>query len=158
MENLENEGWSSIKYALSFKYKDGSLLAYAIRKEKLLLQVRKTIDVGTLIDMIAVGLPDSVTDRIDREKLASSEDLFREVSGLEHLVNKRQLNEKIKKQENKNPCSICEQLKKGIRYHPEASCWFKNKENEIKRGNLSRSTNSSKLEVEISDKDQKNLM
>jgi len=36
---------------------EGSLVDYAVKKERLVLEIRKTIDLGTLIDIIAVGLP-----------------------------------------------------------------------------------------------------
>lgn len=39
------------------------------KKEKLLVQVRKSIDNGTFVDLITIGLPINITDRIDRGKL-----------------------------------------------------------------------------------------
>ena len=74
-DTFSSKGWSSIRYAMSFKYQTGSMLDYALKKEKLLLEVRKSIDDGTLIDLIAIGLPNFVADRIDREKLKKTEDL-----------------------------------------------------------------------------------
>lgn len=76
---VANKGWTSIRYALAFKYQTGSLLEYAMKKERLLLKVRKSIDDGTLIDLIATGLPNFVSDRIDREKLEKTEDLYNEI-------------------------------------------------------------------------------
>ncbi|KAF9421709.1 hypothetical protein HW555_002390 [Spodoptera exigua] len=35
--------------------------------EKLLQEIRKTVDEGTLIDIIAAGFPDFITDRINKE-------------------------------------------------------------------------------------------
>lgn len=43
-ETYTNKGWSTSRYVLSFKYQAGSLLEYAIKKEKLLLEMRKSID------------------------------------------------------------------------------------------------------------------
>jgi len=54
---------------MEFKYRTESLLEYAIRKEKILLEIDKTINKNTLIDLIAVGLPSFITDKIDRKKL-----------------------------------------------------------------------------------------
>ena len=45
-ETYANKGWASIRYALSFKYQTGSLLDYAIKKERLLLESRKSIGTG----------------------------------------------------------------------------------------------------------------
>lgn len=85
-DTFGNKGWSPIRYALSFKYQMGSLLDYALKKEKILLEVRKSIDTGTLIDLIAAGLPNYLTDKIDRENLQETEDLYNELGKLEHLV------------------------------------------------------------------------
>ncbi|GBP76824.1 hypothetical protein EVAR_49112_1 [Eumeta japonica] len=73
------------RYALSFKYQAGLLLEYALKKEKLLLEVRKSSDTGTLIDLIAFGLPNYVADKIDREKLRNTEDLYNDIEKLEQL-------------------------------------------------------------------------
>lgn len=62
-DTFANKGWSPIRYAINFKYQTGLLIEYALKKEKLLLETRKEIDVGTLIDPITVGLPNSVSDR-----------------------------------------------------------------------------------------------
>lgn len=74
---------------MSFKYLTGSLLEYAVRKEKQLLEVRKMIDKGTLINLIAASLANFITDRIDREVLKETEDLFNEIGKLEHITEKR---------------------------------------------------------------------
>jgi len=60
-----NKGWTSVRYAFSFRYKNGPLLDYALKKERLLLEIRKSIDTGSLIDLIAVGLPNFVSDKIN---------------------------------------------------------------------------------------------
>lgn len=93
-ETFGNKGWSPIRYALSFKYQAGSLIEYALKKEKLLLEVRKQIDTGTLIDLIAFGLPNFVADKIDRETLQETEDLYNEIGKLEHLVGKNKYEKK----------------------------------------------------------------
>lgn len=91
IETFGNKGWSPIKYAFSFKYQSGSLLDYALKKEKLLLQIRKSMDTETLIDLIAIGLPDYVSNNIDRDNLQETQDLYNEISKLEHLVKKIQV-------------------------------------------------------------------
>ena len=49
-DTYSNTGWSSIRYALDFKYQSGPLLCN--KKETLLLEVRKTINKGILADLI----------------------------------------------------------------------------------------------------------
>lgn len=53
-----------------------------------MLEINRSIDKRTLIDLIATGLPDFVTNKIDREKLKETETLFNELRSLEHLVRK----------------------------------------------------------------------
>lgn len=93
-DTFGNKGWSPMRYAFTFRYQTGSLLQYALKKEKLLLEVRKSIDTGTLIDLIAAGLPNYLTDKIDRETLQGTEDLYNELGKMEHLVEKNKYEKK----------------------------------------------------------------
>lgn len=161
-----NKGWSQITYALSFKYIDGLLVDYAIKKEKLLLEMRNSIDTGTLIDLIAAGLPEFILTKIDREMLKDTVDLFNEVRKYEHMVNKRS-NSVYKRygnprgsnrNEDRKPCKTCEKLYKGVRYHPESACWFKTDDgddNKIKK-NVIRHVNNSVIEAELNETETKN--
>lgn len=157
-ETFANKGWNPVTYALLFKYKDGSLLDYAMRKEKLLLDMRRTIDTGTLIDLIASGLPEFILNKIDREILKDPVDLFNEVSKYEHLMNKKTFFTKNNSFKNgsKKPCKICEKLNKGTRYHPEDACWYKTKDSDKKEKSFIRHVNNSVIEAELNESDQKN--
>lgn len=163
-ETFTNKGWSAVKSALLFKYKEGSLLDYAIKKEKLLLEMRKSIDTGTMIDLIAAGLPEFVINKIDREKIQDAAGLFNEVSKYENMMGKKSYSSRKKydnvkmnnKSEEYTPCKICEKLNKGVRYHPEAACWFKTMEAEkVKKHNI-RHVNNTTIEAELNELDQKN--
>lgn len=163
-ETFANRGWTPVRYALAFKYQAGSLLEYALKKEKLLLEVRKSIDTGTLIDLIAFGLPNFVADKIDKETLQQTADLYNEIGKLEHLVGKNkyeqiqikktypQSDTKSKKIEEKKPCQICVNEKKGKRYHPEENCWFKDKNQKT----VVKTVKNSELEIELNKKNPKN--
>lgn len=153
-----SKGWSPIRYAMTFKYQSGSLLEYSIKKEKLLLQVRKSIDNGTLMDLIAIGLPNNVTDRIDRGKLKKTEDLHNEIGKLEHLTYKKnsaakQNTSNTKGKYEKTPCKVCKDKGKGSRFHLETDCWYKDQNNKL---NKPKQVNNLALGVELSDDDQKN--
>lgn len=159
-ETFANKGWTPIRYALAFKYQAGSLLEYALKKEKLLLGVRKSIDTGTLIDLIAFGLPNYVADKIDRGTLQETEDLYNEIGKLEHLVGKNKYDKKnythsdtkSKKSEEKKSCQICATEKRGNRYHPEENCWFRGKNQKA----VVKTVNNSELEIELNEKNPKN--
>lgn len=163
-ETYADKGWSPVRYAFLFKYRQGTLLEYALKKERLLLEVNKSMDKSTLIDLIATGLPNFIVDRIDRNSLKKTEDLFNNVRGLEHLVSRRNQERRIVGFENKvrerneshKPCRICEKENKGYRYHPESLCWFKNKNSGRQNRDQVRSVNNSELEVELNKVDPKN--
>lgn len=163
-ETYVNKGWNPITYALSFKYMEGSLVDYAVKKERLMLEVRKTIDLGTLIDIIAVGLPNYILHRIERESLKETEDLFNELNKYEYLT--RNNNFKIGKNTVKSnyeetvnvkePCKTCKKLNKGTRFHPEEKCWFRIKEDEKYKKYPIRQVNASIIEADLIEEDQKN--
>lgn len=170
-ETYANKGWSPVRYAILFKYRQGSLLEYALKKERLLLEVNKTMDKTTMIDLIATGLPNFITDKIDRDNLRETEDLFNKIRGLEHFVTKKTPEKKLlpfwnsnasgeSKSKEKNgrdrPCRICEKENRGNRYHPESACWFKNKNSDKSRREEIRSVNNAELETELNEIDPKN--
>ncbi|XP_063360269.1 uncharacterized protein LOC134649446 [Cydia amplana] len=163
-ESFVNKGWSPVTYALLYKYKDGSLLDYAIKKEKLLLNMRKSIDSGTLVDLIAVGLPEYILNKIDREALKDTVELFNEVSKYEHMVTKKSYIFKKKygpsrtnfRNEELKPCKICEGLNKGTRYHAETACWFRTKEDDKVKKNFIKHVNNALIEAELNESVPKN--
>ena len=164
-ESFTHKGWNTTTFALQFKYKEGSLLDYCLRKEKLLLEMRKSIDTGTLVDLIAAGLPEYILNKIDRESLTAPEDLFNEVTKYEHMVNKKQFlykkrvgNFKSYSQiEERVTCKICEKLGKGTRYHPETTCWFGSKDETKINKNYVKHVNSAVIEAAVNETYQKNL-
>lgn len=162
-ESFTNKGWNPVTYALLFNFKAGSLLEYAMKKEKLLLDMRRSIDTGTLVDLIAAGLPEFILNKINREALNDTVDLFNEVSKYEHMVNKKrflgQKNTYFRtnaKNEDRNPCKICEKLNKGTRYHCEETCWFKAKQDNRPKTKSINHVKNSMIETQLIEDDQKN--
>lgn len=159
-QTYADKGWTPVKYAISFKYINGSLLDYALKKERILLEMNKSIDTSTLIDLIATGLPDFVTDRINRGDLEQTKDLFNELRSLEHLIKKNTFEKKKNINVNfkeKIPCKICEKLGKKNRYHSEQSCWFKiNEKGETEKRNEVKYVHNSVIEAELKDLHPKN--
>ena len=79
-----------------YKYKEGSLIEYAIRKEKLLLDMDKDISPKTLILLIAAGLPEAVRNKIDKENCKNSTELLHEIRKCENLENKNSFKKRKK--------------------------------------------------------------
>lgn len=164
-QTFTSKGWIPVTNALLLKYKEGSLLDYAIKKEKSLLEMRRSMDMGTMIDLIAAGLPEFILNKINREEIEDTVSLFNELSKYEHLINYSKKNNFPKKKyvvfktNSKSgectPCKTCEKLNKGLRYHPEATCWFKPKEDDKKRIPI-RHVNNTLIEAELNETDKKN--
>lgn len=162
-ETYVSRGWTPIRYAIQYKYRQGTLLEYALKKERLLLEINKSIDKPTLIDLIVTGLPNFIADEINRNDLKETEDLFNIIRGKEHLnkkiVGKKEvhLDNKIKQNNLKDqPCKICEKEKKGNRYHSESVCWFRNKDSFPSKKDPIRSVNNSELEMSLNEVEPKN--
>lgn len=162
-ETFADKSWSPVRYAMNFKYIQGSMLEYALKKERLLLEINKTIDTQTLIYLIATGLPNFVMDKIDRESLKEVNDLFNDIRGLENLTSKNdtkrsssmgnRYNKQEIKQTVKRSCRICENKGKLNRFHPENVCWY----NQEKRTTDDKPINSNSiLKVELNNEDSKN--
>lgn len=159
LECFTDNGWNNVTYALSFKYREGSLTDYAIKKEKLLIDFNKDMDVKSLIALIAVGLPEFILNKIVKSELKETTDLFNNLRQLECQVRKNFQKkftldfQKNIKCEEKKPCKTCEDLGKGVRYHPNEKCWFKrNEESREKNITTKKVNNNSILDVEVYDK------
>ncbi|XP_070171327.1 uncharacterized protein [Polyergus mexicanus] len=152
IETFSGKGWSSRTYAHYFKYKEGSLVQYAIKKERLLLEINKDMDTDTMIDRIAFGLPGFIREKMDRDKMKNTKDLINELQKLEGITDKKKIFKKEGKPEHKGrneekkPCKTCENTNKGIRYHPEEKCWFKQEKKEKPKAIGSNSV----IEVDLS--------
>jgi hypothetical protein len=162
-ETYGNKGWSQVKYAFTFKYQAGSLLEYATKKERLLLEVNKEIDTQTMMHLIVMGLPDFIMDKIDKGSITTTASLYNEIGKHEHTTYKKNYN-KTKRitfdtkggiDKNKS-CKICEKLNKGVRFHPEEKCWFKQNGDHENKKIYSKNVNNTVLDVELNDDDQKN--
>ncbi|XP_047986081.1 uncharacterized protein LOC125226205 [Leguminivora glycinivorella] len=162
-ETYGKKGWSQVKYAFTFRYKTGSLLEYATRKERLLLEVNKNIDTPTMINLIVIGLPDYIIDKIDKEEVKSTSNLYNEIGRYEHTANKKSFIKKWNTNETKGksdkilPCKTCENLNKGTRFHPEDKCWFKQTEDNKNKTKsyYNKAVNNAMIDVELNN-DKKN--
>lgn len=162
-ETYGNKGWSQVKYAFTFKYQSGSLLEYATKKEKLLLEVNKYIDNQTMINIIVMGLPDHLIDKINRDNVNSTANLYNEIGKLDFIEHRKTFNKQKQniydfkgKHDKIKPCKTCENLNKGTRFHPEEKCWFNKKEEYNYNRRNSKTINNSVIDVELNYNDKKN--
>lgn len=99
LKSFADKGWNTSIYATSYRHKEGSLMEYAMKKEKLLLDMDNNIGTKTLIMFIAAGLPEFIRDKIDREKCQNSTVLLQEIKKCENLVGKNNLKKKRKRKD-----------------------------------------------------------
>ncbi|XP_076661002.1 uncharacterized protein LOC143364671 [Halictus rubicundus] len=130
LQTFADKGWSSVTYAVNNKYFTGSILEYALKKERLLLESNKNMDDRILVDLIAEGLPTFVRNKIDRQDTTTPVKLFSELRKYENIGKKSNKIMKTEARSNlKQPCKICESKGNKNRYHPEELCWFKEDRN-----------------------------
>lgn len=136
LDTFADKSWSSVIYALTYKHLNGSLLEYALKKERLLLEYNSDIDNRTLTDLIVAGLPSFITNKLDRQEMTSPTLLFNTLRMYENQntnVKKNLTGNNSTKSEvevkKKIPCQICFKMGKKNRFHSEDLCWFKEEKN-----------------------------
>ncbi|KAF9424185.1 hypothetical protein HW555_000578 [Spodoptera exigua] len=145
------------------RFRRGSLISRAIAVETRSLDVNKDIDTETMINLIVMGLPDYVMNNIDRTLVTSTARLCNEIGKQEYTVTKKNFTKFTKnvpdntsKYQKEIACKICEKLNKGIRYHPEEKCWFKQTNEYENRNKYFKNVNNTVLDIELNDNEQKN--
>lgn len=155
VSNFGDFSFRPICSAIGFKYLGGSLVDYAINKEKMLIESNRGYSRSVILDLIVYGLPSHIIKSLnknnitnlqllkeklkkyegdDRIKVKSSGKIssptsFRRSNVNSNVNNTSYSGKKIFSNSNtssKNKeCSIC--AKKGCpgRPHPETNCWFK---------------------------------
>lgn len=163
---FEDKGWSTVRKAFAYKYYAGSLIDYAVAKERLALEVNpKGLELARL-QMIVVGLPSEIQDKIDREEVNTIEKLFNELRKLDEAYNnqiKKENATNLKKKSapvfqqkiqtvsnlNRSPCYMCEALGWPNRYHLTADCRNKEKYVTKLKTNLTECTEEDKSILNI---------
>jgi len=160
-----DKGWSRIRKAYNYKHFGGSLVDYALTKEKLCLDAESSGTTQSRINMIVVGLPLEVQDELDCEEITSIEKLFVELRKLDDAFSKKKkevtsksettskskdkLEDKRKKpdkQDEKKPCFMCAALGWPNHYHPTSECRNKNVySTKIKEVNLNETNTISEV-------------
>lgn len=157
IDTFSAQSWTDITYAYNFKFYNGSLLEYALKKRRLLLEADDSLSINTQINMIVVSLPNFIQNKLDRKSIINIENLMSKLKQFGKIndskndnVNKRILNEK-------RPCSICDRLGFKNRFHLESAC--RNKDRQIKNQkneNIKVTNNNEIQEVVASHEEAKN--
>jgi uncharacterized membrane protein len=128
------KGWSAVRYAYNFRYISGSFVEYAIKKEWLILEVRRKTPEDIRINLIVIGLSIYIQDKMDKETVQSTNDLI-EILGqyqdqrkmkMIHERNVR-LDRKSDPPPKKRSCAVCEALNFPGRFHLIELCRNRNR-------------------------------
>lgn len=79
LQTYGDKSWRSVHYAYTFKFINGSLLDYALKKERLLLETEPHMSNISRINHIVVGLPLHIQDRINKEEINTTEQLMNQL-------------------------------------------------------------------------------
>lgn len=157
IDSFGDRGWSDVSYAFSFRYVNGTLNEYVIKKLNLLLDVEPTMSVKSRIFLVALGLPSFVRDRLSRKKLETQNELISEINQLESLVKPKNMKptntgtpDVTKYHDFRGsrykPCSICDTAGFPGRFHPTATCW-NNQKNKIPGQNKTEKTGNKNIKL-----------
>lgn len=146
IDTFSAQSWLEIAYAYNFKFYQGSLLEYALKKRKLLLEVDDSMSINTQINLIVINLPTFIQNKLEKKSIVNIENL------MSKLAQFGKINEIKKSNVNKNfsnvkvPCSICDKLGFKDRFHLESLCYNKDKQSKkIKNENI-RVTNNNEIQ------------
>lgn len=159
LKTYPDKSWDKVCYAFKFHYINGSILEYALKKERLLLEVDSEMRMIEIINHIVVGLPSNIRNNLDKKEISTTEILISKIQKFSKTNDPtdnrtelpRNIYSKDLKKSEKRPCGICEKLGKPGRFHPMELCRNKNKlnEREIKSVN--------NIENNFEEESQKNL-
>lgn len=157
IDTFSAQSWTDIAYAYNFKFYNGSLLEYALKKRRLLIEADDSLSTNTQINMIVISLPKFIQNKLDRKSIINIENLMSKLKQLGKIndskndnVNKRMLSEK-------RPCSICDKLGFKNRVHSESICRNKDRQiKNLKNENIKVTNNNELQEVVASYEEAKN--
>lgn len=180
VSNFEDSSFRPLCSAIGYKYIGGSLIDYAINKEKLLIESNRGYSKSVILDLVVYGLPSHIVkslnknnitslqllkgklkkyegeDKINNSKVKSngkitSPNSFRRFENKNNVVNNVNSGKKIYSYNNfkVQECSFCAKKGHPGRRHPEANCWFKDKQETPQKSinNLELASSSSEDEL-----------
>ena len=128
------KGWSAVRSAYAFRHISGSIMEYALQKQKLFAEINPKIDTRSLIDAIAVGLPFAIQKELNREELVTLDKFYERLqhhddakASQSYQADKWQTREPKKNQEKPNAkrdehCKWCDMLGYPGRKHASDKC------------------------------------
>ena len=76
IDTFESQSWDEVEYAYQYKFLNGFLLDFALKKRSLLLEVDPELTINSQINLIVIALPKFIQSRLDKNLLKKVEDLM----------------------------------------------------------------------------------
>lgn len=90
-----DNSWSSIRYAFLYSYVGGSLINFAVKKEKMLLELDRDLSAQTILDLVIVGLPIKIQNSLNKSAV-------KDIEALHQKLKKYESNDKVNETKTKN--------------------------------------------------------
>ena len=91
-----DKSWTNVRFAYNYKYINGSLTEYALKKERLLLEIESSMSDISRINLIVMGLPFNIQDKLDKEEINSTDLLLNRIRMYDTGYNKQKREDKMK--------------------------------------------------------------
>ena len=160
LETYGDKSWRSVHHAYTYRFICGSYLDYALKKERLLLEMEPQMTIRSRINHIVVGLPIVIQDKLDKEEIISTEQLMNQLRRYTQGYSKKVDDEKNNQNETpakldttgrvdfrsfdknqrteRKPCTYCASVGFNNRFHPLELCRIR--KNAEKSVNLTETT------------------
>ena len=134
LKAFSNKGWSAVQYTYNFKYISGSFTKYAIKQDRLILEVRRKTSDETRINVIVIRLPIHIQDKVYKEAVQSTGDLIGLLlqykdhrKGRKSQESNARLNRMPEPPRKDLPCVLCEALNFPGQCYPIQVCRNRNR-------------------------------
>lgn len=126
VEDFSPKGWSGIISAYSYRYIGGSLVDFALKKFRLLIDVDPELTINSRINLVVLGLPENVRNKLDRRDVFSQSTLISELQALEYLSkpgNSRTTSHS-ESMKGKVSCTYCKKNNRTHWNHKDVDCYL----------------------------------
>lgn len=155
LNTFDVKNWAEISYAYNFKYLNGQILDFALKKRNLLLNVDPNLTIESQINLIVIALPNSVRTRLAKKDLADIDSLMSVLRQIEPIEkknnitpNEKSLSNKQKENAKYSACAYCESKGFFNRLHSENVC--RTKMNDLKKIGNEKVKMTNNLEIQNS--------
>lgn len=115
LSTFSDHSWRPIRYAYNFKFLNGSLIDYAVKKEKILLELDREIPDLIILDLIVVGLPQNIQNSLNRHSVDTIEKLHYK---LKKFDGEEKVLEASSKPKNFNKTSNFNNFSRNVNFNP----------------------------------------